>query len=271
MRQIIGLLLFTFLTANIFAQDIQQKNVPAVVLNAFKIKFPNATDVDWRLEKGNYQIKFEVNNKDNKLILDGRGNVVRHHQDLYGSEVPESVLKIIKSKVALYDLDDADRITEGKNIFYEISFEISGKDHDFWIDGNGKLIRYEKELKDSEIPAPITTLIKSKYGSLDIDYARYREESEKISYYIKGEINDKDHDFYFDGNATLLKHNQDLRNSEIPVSIQNTIKARYEGYEIRDADFIEEGKETFYDIELRKSKEKVTLILSPKGKILEIK
>ncbi len=82
---------------------------------------------------------------------------------------------------------------------------------------------------------------------------------------------DKDNYFWFNENASLLKRNQDLRNSEIPVSIQNTIKARYEGFEIRDADLIEEDGKTTYDLELRKSKNKVHLILNPKGKILEIK
>ena len=270
MKRIIGLLLLTIFAGYTFAQDISQKNVPAVVLNAFQLKFPNATDTDWRLEKGNYRIKFEVNNKDNELFLDDRGNMLKHHQDLYGSEVPESVLKTIKSKVALFDLNDADRFEEGGKLMYEINFEIGNKDHDFWIDGNGKLIRYEKELKDSEVPVSIVTAIKNKYGELDIDDANFKEENGKGIYELKGEIKDKDHAFLFDDKNTLLKHAQDLRNSEIPAPILSTLKTSFSGFEIRDADLLEDGGNAIYELELRKSKEKIEVRFNPKGEIQKV-
>ncbi len=271
MKKFIGVFLLVLITVFSYAQKINQKNVPAVVLNSFQLKFPNADDIEWQLEKGKYRVNFEVNNKDNRLVMNDKGSMLYHNQDLYVSEIPKIVMQTINSKVDFFDVYDADRFEEGAIIYYTVNFKNSGKKHDFKIDDNGVLLKYTKELKESEIPAPIATLIKSRYGSQHIDYARYHEENGKITYYIKERINDKDHDFYFDEKFTLLKHNQDLRNSEIPVSIQNTIKARYEGFEIRDADLIEEGGETFYDIELRKSKENVNLILSPKGKILEIK
>lgn len=262
--------MLTFLSINIFAQDIQQKNVPAVVLNAFQIKFPNASDIDWRLEKGNYRIKFEVNNKDNELLLDDRGNVLNHYQDLWGSEVPEIVLRTLKSKVAFFDLNDADLIREGNEIYYEINFEISGKDHDFWIDKDGKLLKYRKELKDREVPEEITGLIKNKYGLLDIDRAEYNEEKGKTIYYMKGEINDKDHDFIFEGKTNLILHKQDLRDSEIPVPILNTVKANYSAYEIRDADLREENGKITYNLRLRKSRENFNVIFTAQGKVLEV-
>ncbi len=56
MKQLTVLLVFLLVTANIFAQDISQNNVPAVVLNAFQLKYGNASDVEWRLEKGNYRV-----------------------------------------------------------------------------------------------------------------------------------------------------------------------------------------------------------------------
>ena len=270
MKQIIALLILSFFVGNTFAQDINQKNVPAVVLNAFKIKFSNATDIDWQLEKGNYRIRFEVNNKDNELYLDDRGKVLKHHQDLYGSEVPESVLKTIKSKVALFDLNDADRFEEGGKIMYEINFEIGNKDHDFWIDGNGKLIRYEKELKDSEVPVFIANAIKNKYGELDIDDANFKEENGKSIYELKGEIKDKDHAFLFDDKSTLLKHEQDLRNSEIPAPILSTLKTSFSGFEIRDADLLEVSGNAIYKLELRKSKKKVQVSFNPNGEIQKI-
>lgn len=271
MKRIIGLVIIVLIAGNAFSQNISQGNIPAVVLNSFQLKYPNAEDVSWKLEKGNYRIKFEVNGKFNELYLDYRGNELKYHQDLWGSEVPESVLKTIKSKVKYFDLEDADMIKEGNEIVYEINFEIDGKDHDFWINEKGELLKYRKELKDSEIPLSIVSLINEQYGTLDIDDSKYVEEGEKIIYIIRGEINDKDHVFTVDNNATILKHTQDLREEEIPAPVLNAARKAYVGYDIRDEDLIEEGGKTIYILRMRKSRDDVHVTFSPDGKILEVK
>lgn len=268
MKKVIGTLVIILFSVFSYAQEINQKNVPAVVLNAFQVKFPTAYDIDWRLEKGSYKVKFEVNNKDNWVIISDKGSITKHHQDLYVSEIPKEVLATIQSRVDFFDIGDADRLEEETNTTYYIDFEIRGKDYYFEVYANGDLKKFTKELRHEEIPTKITALITSKYGEYDLDYAKYFEEEEKITYYINGETNDKDHNFWFDGNATLSKRNLDLRNSEIPVAIQNKLKADYEGFEIRDADLIEEDGKTIYDLELRKSKERIHIQLNPKGKVL---
>ena len=172
MKQIFGILVIVLLVGNTFAQNISQSNIPAVVLNSFQLKFPNAEDVSWKMEDGNYHIKYKVNGKFNELYLDYRGNFLKYHQDLWGSEVPERVINTIKSRVKFFDLNDADLIKEGNETYYEINFELNGKDHDFWIDEKGKLLKYRRELKESEIPASILTLINTKYGKIDINRTR---------------------------------------------------------------------------------------------------
>lgn len=271
MKRFFGYLMISLFMGNVIAQNISQSNVPAVVLNAFQLKFSNAEDVKWRLEKGNYRVDFEVNDKDNRLILDYKGNVLKHQQNLYVSEIPKVVLETIKSKVAFYDVDAARRSVEGNKITYHIKFDFNGEEFNFWIDEKGKLLKLRQELKDSEIPDTIMGQISTKYGTLDIENAKFVEEPEYSIYIIRGEINDKDHLFKFDNKANLLNHNQDLRNSEIPVEVLNAAKAAYPGYEIRDADLLEEGKNVNYKLQLRKSKEKVHVYFSPAGKILKVK
>ena len=86
---------------------------------------------------------------------------------------------------------------------------------------------------------------------------------------MDGEVNDKDHSFWFDDKGKLLKHHQDLRNSEIPLPVMTAISSLYAGYEIRDADKIEEGGKIIFDMELRKSKERINVKFNPKGEVLE--
>ena len=270
MKQLIGILACILFASSVYAQNISQSNVPAVVLNAFHLKFPNADDVKWKLDKGNYYVTFEVNSKDHKLTLDDKGNVEKHSQDLYASEIPQAVLKTIGSRVNYFDIHDADRWEVDAQVTYEINFKIDGKNHLFRISDTGELQKFRKELKDSEVPASIMNLISGIYGKMDIDGAKYVEEPEQTIYIIRGEINDYDHVFTFDQEVTILKHSQDLAKSEIPEAILNTLNKSYSGYEIRDADLEEERGKGVYIIKLRKSRDNVRLTFSPKGKILEV-
>jgi len=271
MKKIIGSFILFLIAGNVIAQEINQKNVPAVVLNTFQLEFPNATDMKWKLEKGNYYVDFEVNNKDNQLVISNKGTILQHFQDLYESEIPKAVLETIKSRVKFFDVSDADRLEELSKTSYRIILKNNENTHSFQIDETGKLLKYTKDLNKNEVPAPVITYIKSKYGSIDIDDAVYEEESGKKSYLLEGEINDMDHTFIFDDKASLLKHEQDLKKSEVPLPVMNAVKAAYVGFEIRDTELTEEGGKTVYSLQLRKSDEKITLKLSPDGKIISTK
>jgi hypothetical protein len=271
MKKTIGFFVFIVLTANLFAQSISQSNVPAVILNVFQLKFPDADDVKWKLDKGNYYVTCKVNGKSNKITLDDRGKILRHAQDLYTSEIPSNVLATIQSKVAYFDLDDADRYEEGGDITYEINFKIDGKKHHFRVSEKGRLLKFRKELKDSEVPAPILDMIRTNYGDLDLDRSKYVEEPGKTIYMIRGEIDDYDHLFTVDHKMNIIEHHQDLMHSEIPVPILNAVNDLYNGYEIRDADLKETGGKGVYILRLRKSREKIYVTFNPQGKILEVK
>ena len=268
MKRLTGLLVLLLFSGNIFAQKIDQKNVPAVILNSFQVKFPTADDVKWRLDKGNYRVEFEVKDKDHEVRLDNRGKIVKHEQDLFFSEIPEDVLQTIREKVPFFDLDDADKITENGKSTYEIDFEIDNKDHDFWITEKGKLLKYRKELKKSEVPDFIWSQIRNISGSLDVEHREYTEENGRGVYWIDGDINDKEHDYYFTDKGKLIKHVLELKRNEIPSEILTTLKTTYKGYEIRDALLTEDGSAAFYDIKLRKSRKNITLTFNRKGELI---
>lgn len=271
MKRIIGLSVLILFSLFSYSQEIQQKNVPAVVLNAFQLKFSNASDTEWRLEKGLYRVNFELNDKDNQVLINYKGVILRHTQDLYVSEIPVSVMKTIKDKVSFFDIGDADLIEEGRNITWYIRMEINDKDHEFIINERGTLLKYEKELRYNEVPAEINNLISTRFGALDLNNAEYEEEKGRGYYHISGEINDMDHKFVFNGKSGLVRHEQDLRNAEVPVEILNSANSSFKGYEIRDADLLDEGGKMTYYLELRRSRETIIVTFNPAGKILEVR
>lgn len=271
MNRIIVIIVFLLFTKSTFAQNIDQSKVPAVVLNTFQLKFPIAEDVKWKKNKEDYQINFKVNNKENKLTLNYKGNVLEHSQDLYISEIPKVVLETIKTRVPYFDVQDADKREKGSKTTYEIKFKIDEKYRYFWINEKGELLKYRQELKDSEIPSSISSLIANNYGKIDIDYSKYVEERGEIIYIVKGEIKDADHNFRFDDKGNIIKHIHDIKHSEIPAPIMKTIASEFKDYDIRDADFIEEKGVNYYYLRMSKSKTQVYVTFNSEGKILNVK
>jgi len=271
MKRFIGLSVLVLPALFSYSQEIQQRNVPAVVLNAFQLKFSNSTDIEWKSEKGNYRVEFEVNNKDNEVLIDNKGIILRHLQDLYVSEIPKFVLETIQSKIAFFDVSDADKLEDGGKITYKVNLEINDKKNEFVTDERGKLLIYTKELRDSEVPVQIMALIKTKYGTPDIDDAWYSEENGTINYRINGEINDLDHTFLFNDKTTLLKHEQELRINDVPANVLKSAKTAYSGYEIKNPSISEDGGKISYYLEMKKSKERIIVSFNQSGTILDVK
>lgn len=270
MNKHIFFILLIILAVSTYAQDIDQKNVPAVVLNAFQLKFANAEDVDWKLKKGNYHVEFELLHKDHDVWLDNTGKILKHKQELWASEIPGAVIETVRSNIMFFDLDEAERTEEGGQVVYYVNFEIDDKDCDFWLDGKGKLLKFKQELRGRDLPGSILKSVQDQFPSFDLDDAEKTEEIGKVIYYLDGEVDDKDHSFWYDGNGNMLKHHQDLRKSEIPLPVKTAISRLYKEYEIRDADKIEEGAEIIYDLELKKAKQRINVKFSPEGEVLEV-
>lgn len=271
MKQLIVLITILLFTGNAFAEKISQDNIPAVVLNAFQLKYPNAEDVSWKLDAGKYYVHFRVKSKENKLVMDYKGTTLRHSQDLYISEVPMAVQETILTKLPYFDVHDADRYEIGDSVTYEVRFRMDGKNHFFWINEDGQLLKYRKELRDNEIPSIILSEISNTYGKLDIDRSKYVAEGDSVIYIIRGVINGSHHFFMFDDKAVILEHTQDLQNDEIPTSVMNTVTKDFNGFDIRDADLIEENGTKHYILRMKKSRKQVKVTFDASGKVLEVK
>ncbi len=268
LKNTIYILVFFLFGAHAVAQSISQKNVPAVVLNSFQLKFPNAEDIQWKLKDGDYEVRCKVNDKLNEVIINYKGHILKHHQDLYVSEIPGVVLETIRSKEPFFDVGDADKIEENGKTVYEIDFKIDGKRRFFWIDGEGHLIKFRKELNDDEIPSSIMKFIKDKFGPLDdIERAKYVIENGKKYYIVAGDAAV----FLFDDKVNLLEYHKDLPESKVPSPIMKTIHKTYKGYYVRDADMTDKRGVVTYTLRMRKSGKDVFVTLNPKGRILYVK
>ena len=141
----IALSLFALLAVNVaVAQDLQESEVPANVLQVVKSEYPNATDVEWEMEKGHYEVEFEINRADHKMLIDKSGKVLYHKGELTENDLPEAVMKTIQSKYADRKIDDVDIITRDGKTYFEIELDGKIMDDEILISADGKI---EKENK----------------------------------------------------------------------------------------------------------------------------
>ncbi len=270
MRILVGLIILFIIATNSLAQNIDQSNIPAVVVNSFQLKYPNAESVNWKLVKGNYQLDFKINGKLNQLTLDYKGMVLKHSQDLYISEVPGFVNKAIRKRLSYFDIHDADKYEIGDSVVYEIRFKSDGNNQFFWVNKNGEIVKYRKELNETEIPQPIFSYIANELGAFEFDRAKYVEENGKIIYIIRGEINNRDYVITIDDKVILLKLEYDIKENEIPKAIIYSLNDMYSNYDIRDADLVKENEKIRYILRIRKSGGQNYLIFDQNGNKLDL-
>ena len=125
-------------------QAAQKREVPAVVLNAFQQKFPNARDVEWaRTRDGNYEVEFDngIFGRDSDALISPEGKVLRHEEDITAGALPDAVKEKIRAKFDGYRVDNAKKVDTGGTITYEVELESRHGDMDVVFAADGAIVK----------------------------------------------------------------------------------------------------------------------------------
>lgn len=117
------IIVLTAWVVNVNAQDIPQSEVPSVVLNAFQVKFPNATDIDWELKGDQYKVDFEIGTRDHGVWIDKSGNIKKHKEDITKKELPQEIVKKIEKDFSNYKIDDTDKVEADGKVVYLVELD----------------------------------------------------------------------------------------------------------------------------------------------------
>lgn len=130
--------LFMFTAISGFAQDIKESDVPTAVRQAFEQEFSNARMAEWERKGQMYEVEFNTGMfDDHEVIIDGRGNIIRHKEEIAKNDLPKAVLKSIQADYADYRVDDVDRITENGKVTYKVDLENRQGDMDIYLSEDG--------------------------------------------------------------------------------------------------------------------------------------
>ncbi|MEO6583553.1 MAG: PepSY-like domain-containing protein [Ferruginibacter sp.] len=127
-----------FFAALAFAQKMQEKNVPANLKSSFHKMYPTAKDVKWDKEGEKYEASFDLNKKDNSVLMDAQGNILETEVEMELNQLPTGILEYVKSHYAGKKAKEGAKITDAKGI---VTYEVEIKGMDLIFDNNGIFIK----------------------------------------------------------------------------------------------------------------------------------
>lgn len=124
-----------------FTQDLQQSEVPSVVVNNFQKAFPKALEVEWEKEAGNYKVDFDIApDKDHEVWYDSTGKIIKHKEEIAKSSLPKAVQAKIATDFKGYRVEDVKKITVGTKITYSFELKSTTAEWKVTTDETGKVL-----------------------------------------------------------------------------------------------------------------------------------
>lgn len=140
--------LFVFSTASLSASSLPG-DVPKKVKEAFMKMHPDAEDVEWEMEDGNYEAEYEMGGYEMESLFDANGNELKCVVEVEGGELPVMVFNAVMKDYKGWEIEDVDVEEKNGKMMYEVEVESDeGVEYGLWYDSNGKLMK--KEMEDDD-------------------------------------------------------------------------------------------------------------------------
>lgn len=82
-------------------------------------------------------------------------------------------------------------------------------------------------------------------------------------------MNGKEYSANFDEQGKWLETEYEIKETQIPAAVKNTISKDFAGYKLKESEISETAKGKAYEFELVKDKEKVEVAIAEDGKIIK--
>ena len=83
------------------------------------------------------------------------------------------------------------------------------------------------------------------------------------------EVEDTEHEAWYDGNGRLVRHAADIEADQLPETITAVIQSRFKDYVVDDADQIEAGTTITYRVLIKNNTDRRLLTFTPQGDITD--
>ncbi|MCE3283480.1 MAG: hypothetical protein K0Q66_2217 [Chitinophagaceae bacterium] len=119
-------------------------------------------------------------------------------------------------------------------------------------------------LNESKLPPAVVSAVKTKYASTEKIEWEKATGGYEAEFYI-GQVETK---VLVDSAGNLLMQKQELKPAELPAAVTTAISTAYKDYVVDEADKLEKGGVTYYQVELdgKGAAEDLTLVYTADGK-----
>lgn len=120
-----------------FAQIVyaQAAKVPEAVKMAFAKAYPNADDIEWEMESGNFEVEFEIaEDQEISVVYNANGELLETEVEIAFSELPQAAQAALKGK----RVKEIAKITRANGV---VTYEAEVRHKDLIFDAQGNLIQ----------------------------------------------------------------------------------------------------------------------------------
>jgi uncharacterized membrane protein YkoI len=135
-------------------QEVPLDQVPKAVIEAIKAKFPGATlsEAETETEDGKtiYEVTLNYKGQEYTVSATAEGKITEIERELAIKDLPKAVIDAIKKKYPNANMEEAEEVTAGDKITYEVIVEVSKKELAVTLDGNGKILKEEEQDEEED-------------------------------------------------------------------------------------------------------------------------
>jgi len=136
-------------------EEIPLDQVPKVVVDAVKARFPGAklTDAVKESENGKttYEVELEYKDQEYTVSATADGKITEIEREIEIDDLPKAVVDAIKKKYPGAEMEGAEEITVDDKTTYEVVIETADeKDVEVTVDASGKIVKEEEVEEDDD-------------------------------------------------------------------------------------------------------------------------
>lgn len=122
-----------------------------------------------------------------------------------------------------------------------------------------------QDVSQALVPSVVLNAFQQKFPQAsDVEWEKKGE-----LYEVEFDLQYKDHKALLDSTGKIIKHKQEIKPSELPISVQTTLQKGFSKYKIDDVKRIETEGIVIYKVEVENAKEEKKVYLDANGKIIE--
>lgn len=235
-------------------------------------KYPAARIVDIDSENGMTEVEILDGRVCRELLFNASNEWVYTKTEITLADVPTQVMEAFKaSSYANYYIDDIDYYETPTENYYRFDLKSAAGDVKFNIEADGKMTEPapqpgigENQENGGMLDAAVKNFILEKYSTAQVVEYDYDDGLLEVEIWHEN----KEKNVYFNGAKNWVRTEWDIKRTELPTAVTNTLETQYAGFPIDDIEYIQTPSGDYYRIELESGNNERELRIDAAGKIL---